>query len=66
VHTDGEVFERGIQFYEARGTVNARARVRGIVIVAVETASAITSPAYDIGLTEDELREQNLRRLRAR
>jgi len=66
VHTDDEVFERGIEFYEARGTVNARARIRGIVIVAVENASAVTSPAYDIGLTEDDLREQNLRRLQAR
>src|SRR3954452_22885034 len=57
VYTDGEVFERGVQFYEARGTVQARERIRGIVIVTVERALAITSPAYDIGTTEDELRE---------
>jgi uncharacterized protein len=66
VHTDGEVFERGVQFYEARGTVKARQRIRGIVIVAVERALPVTSPAYDIGSTEDELRESNLRRLTAR
>ena len=36
VFTDGEVFERGVRFYEARGTVKARERIRGIVIVAVE------------------------------
>jgi uncharacterized protein len=66
VYTDGDVFERGVEFYEARGTVNARERIRSIVIVAVENASPVTSPAYDIGLTEDELREQNRRRLLAR
>jgi predicted pyridoxine 5'-phosphate oxidase superfamily flavin-nucleotide-binding protein len=63
VHTDGDVFERGIDFYDARGTVKARERIRGIVVVAVERALPVTSPAYDIGLTEDELRESNLRRL---
>ena len=66
VFTDGEVFERGVRFYEARGTVKARERIRGIVIVAVERALPVTSPAYDIGATEDELRESNLRRLTAR
>lgn len=66
VHTNGDVFERGVRFYEARGTVKARERIRGIVIVAVERALPVTSPSYDIGLTEDELREQNLRRLNAR
>lgn len=66
LYTDGEVFERGVQFYEGRGTVKARERIRGIVIVAVERALPVTSPAYDIGLTEDELRESNLRRLTAR
>ena len=66
VYTDGDVFERGVQFYEARGTVKARERIRGIVIVSVERALPVTSPAYDLGLTEDELRESNLRRLTAR
>ena len=66
VYTEGDVFERGVQFYEARGTIKARERIRGIVIVAVERALPVTSPAYDIGLTEDALRESNLRRLNAR
>jgi hypothetical protein len=66
VYTDGDVFERGVRFYEARGTVKARERIRGIVIVSVERALPVTSPAYDIGATEDELRESNLRRLTAR
>jgi predicted pyridoxine 5'-phosphate oxidase superfamily flavin-nucleotide-binding protein len=66
VYTDGEVFERGVEFYERRGTERARERIHGIVIVEVERALAITSPAYDLGATEDELRERNLRRLTTR
>ncbi len=66
VYTDGEVFERGIRFSEARGTANPRDRIRGIVIVTVERALPVTSPAYDIGATEDELRDENLRRLTAK
>jgi hypothetical protein len=55
-----------VQFYEARGTVKARERIRGIVIVAVQRALPVISPAYDVGLTEDALRESNLRKLNAR
>ena len=63
VHTDGELFERGIRFYEARGTAKARERIRGIVLVGVERALAVTSPAYDLGASEQELRELMLARL---
>jgi hypothetical protein len=63
VHTGGETFARGVDFYEARGTVDARRRIRAIVLVSVERALPVTSPSYDIGLTEAELREANLRRL---
>lgn len=66
VHTDGEVFERGVRFYEARGTVRARERIHGIVIIVVERALRVTSPAYDLGATEGDVRERSLRRLRAR
>lgn len=65
VHTEGADFERGLELYEARGTVNARERIRSIVIIAVERALRVTSPAYDIGATEAELRETYLRRLTA-
>jgi uncharacterized protein len=63
VATDGDVFERGVRFYEARGTPKARERIRAIVIVTVERALPVTSPAYDLGATEEELRELWLRRL---
>ena len=63
VHTDGDVFERGIRFYEARGTPKARERIRAIVIVTVVRALPVASPAYDLGATADELRELWLARL---
>jgi predicted pyridoxine 5'-phosphate oxidase superfamily flavin-nucleotide-binding protein len=65
VHTDGDVFEQGVRFYEERGTVRARERIRSIVIVEVQRALPVISPAYDLGMTEDELREIFLRRLTA-
>lgn len=63
VHTDGDAFERGIDFYETRGMPRARERIRAIVVVAVERALPVTSPAYDLGATEHELRATWLARL---
>ena len=63
VDTDGDVFEEGIRFYEARGMPKARARIRAIVVVTVERALPVISPAYDLGATEGELRELWLTRL---
>jgi predicted pyridoxine 5'-phosphate oxidase superfamily flavin-nucleotide-binding protein len=65
VHASGEVLERGIAFYEERGTARARERIRAIVIVSVDTVLPVTSPAYDLGVTEDELRALHLQRLTA-
>ena len=62
VHVDDDVFARGIEFYERRGTVRARERIRSIVIVTVERAAPVVSPAYDLGATEDELRDLHLER----
>lgn len=56
-HTVGAVFERGIGFYQARGTPQARERIRAIVIIEVDSADAVVSPAYDLGASEDELRQ---------
>jgi predicted pyridoxine 5'-phosphate oxidase superfamily flavin-nucleotide-binding protein len=63
VHTSGELFDRGIEFYEERGTVRARDRIHGIVIVSVDTVLPVTSPSYDLGFTEEELRAAHLKRL---
>ena len=63
VHSDGDLLEQGLQFYERRGTVRARERIHSVVIVAVDRALPLISPAYDLGITEDELRQIFLRRL---
>jgi len=63
VHTEGAEFDRGIEFYERRGLASARERIRSIVVIAVERAAPVTSPAYDLGATEDELRAIHRERL---
>ena len=63
----GTLYNDVIVFYKARGSqVKA---IREVVIVQVESAHAIDSPAYDFGLTEDEVRarwEQYFGSLRGR
>ena len=50
----GTVYSKVIAFYAERGSrVSA---IREIVLVRVLTAQPIDSPAYDLGLTEDEVR----------
>jgi hypothetical protein len=63
VHREGATFERGVEFYERRGTVQARERIRAIVVIAVATARPVRSPAYALGATEDELRARYRRLL---
>ena len=62
----GALYEKAIAFYEERGsTVSA---FREVVIVRVERAHPIDSPAYDLGFTEDEVRsrwERHFQSLRA-
>lgn len=49
----GSLYAEAIAFYEERGVrVSA---IREIVMVRVESAQPIDSPAYDLGLTEDEV-----------
>jgi predicted pyridoxine 5'-phosphate oxidase superfamily flavin-nucleotide-binding protein len=49
--------------YRLKGTVRARERIHGIVIVAIRRVEPVTSPAYDLGASEAELRALHLRRL---
>ena len=52
----GEMFERAIAFYEKRGSrVSA---IRNVVLIRVQRAQLVDSPAYDFGMTEDEVRER--------
>ena len=50
----GALYDKAVAFYKERGSrVSA---IREVVLVRVESAHAIDSPAYDAGLTEDEVR----------
>jgi predicted pyridoxine 5'-phosphate oxidase superfamily flavin-nucleotide-binding protein len=49
----GRVYDQAITFYKERGVANP---IREIVIVQIQSARPIDSPAYDLGLTEDEVR----------
>jgi predicted pyridoxine 5'-phosphate oxidase superfamily flavin-nucleotide-binding protein len=52
----GALYDKAIAFYKARGSrVDA---IREVVLVRVQSAQAIDSPAYDLGLTEDEVRSR--------
>jgi uncharacterized protein len=54
----GELFEQILAFYQ-RGkapVTDAGTRVRSAVLLKVERALPLVSPAYDLGLTEDAIR----------
>jgi predicted pyridoxine 5'-phosphate oxidase superfamily flavin-nucleotide-binding protein len=49
----GAKYEEVTAFFAARGVSN---RIREIVVINVERALPVTSPAYDLGLSEAEIR----------
>ena len=55
VLTEGDLFDEALEFYRERGVVN---EIRAVVLVEVERALPLTSPAYDLGATEGEVRER--------
>lgn len=59
VHRDGPVFEAGLRFYQERSGLEAR-RVEAIVLVTVEQAAPLISPAYDDGSTEHDVEQRSL------
>ena len=65
VHTEGEIFDRALERYADRGLAEYRERVRGVVLVRVERALPLTSPVYDLGYTEEQVRADYTERLRA-
>lgn len=50
----GPLYERARAFYEARGSVVSL--IREIVLIRVHSASPMDSPAYDLGMTEEDVR----------
>jgi predicted pyridoxine 5'-phosphate oxidase superfamily flavin-nucleotide-binding protein len=49
----GPLYDQVIAFYKERGVASG---IREVVMVRVQRAQAIDSPAYDLGLTEAEVR----------
>ena len=49
----GRLYDEVIAFYKKRGIANA---IREVVMVRVQSAQPIDSPAYDLGATEAEVR----------
>jgi predicted pyridoxine 5'-phosphate oxidase superfamily flavin-nucleotide-binding protein len=61
VVTGGPRFEELLSAYRGSGDDiqdSALAMIRGLVLVRVERALPLTSPAYDLGLTEEQVTEQ--------
>jgi uncharacterized protein len=53
----GPFYEKLLAFYRERGS-QVSELIREIVMIRVETAQPIDSPAYDLGLTETEVRDR--------
>ena len=58
----GDLYDRLLAFYRARGSRNV---IREIVLIRVQTAQPIDSPAYDLGMSEDEVRDRWERHFRS-
>ena len=52
VHRTGRTFEHGLSILETRGYTTPRARIRAVVVITVEEARTLISPAYDTDTTE--------------
>ncbi len=55
VHTEGELYDQIVTFLRDHGV---RSPIRSGVLLRVERALPLTSPAYDRGATEQELRKR--------
>jgi predicted pyridoxine 5'-phosphate oxidase superfamily flavin-nucleotide-binding protein len=59
VVTGGALFERILDFYRTERNLNeGRTRIRSFVLVKINEAMPLISPAYDQGLTEEQVREK--------
>lgn len=53
------VYESGLRFYQERSGLEPH-RIEAIVLVTVEQAAQLFSPAYDDGSTEDDVEQRSL------
>jgi predicted pyridoxine 5'-phosphate oxidase superfamily flavin-nucleotide-binding protein len=62
VLTEGALFERILDFYRTeRNLDESRTKIRSFVLVMVDEAMPLISPAYDQGLSEEQVREKSQR-----
>ncbi len=52
----GSFFDESVSFYEQQGMPDAPRRIQTIVMVEVQQALPLVSPAYDRDVTEDQVR----------
>jgi hypothetical protein len=62
VHADGPVFEEVMAFFDRERQL-ARSRVKNVVVITVEFAAPLVSPAYVVGLSAEEVADRSWRRL---
>ena len=55
IYDSGPLYDAAIAFYKARGSQVSL--IREIVLIRVSLAQQVDSPAYDLGMTEDEVRD---------
>jgi uncharacterized protein len=55
VHRSDDVFQRGVQRYRDAG---ATSEIRAVVLIRVERALPLISPAYDRGATEEQVKDR--------
>ena len=59
VLTEGALFERILDFYRAeRNLDDSRIKIRSFVLVKIDEALPVVSPAYDLGLSEEQVRDK--------
>ena len=59
VHRDGPTHTSGLQFFRERSGLGSE-RIRAIVIIRIDHAAPVLSPAYDDGSTEQQIEERSL------
>ena len=62
VHVDGPLFDDVIALYRNNGSI-AATQAKSVAVIKVDSAAPLVSPAYDTGLTVDEVVDRSLRRL---
>ena len=53
--TDNQEFSKILKFYEDKGT---KSKINAVVMIKVDALSEVTSPLYDLGFSEDEIKEK--------